>query len=62
MNFQLDLILGKVKERNIRELSEANLTFATISAYSILLSLTILFMSFFIAALNDAFQVDFMTL
>lgn len=52
--FQLELVLGKVKKRPIVELSNANRTFGKIFASMILLSLTILFMNFFIAAINDA--------
>ena len=53
--FQLELILGKVKKRPIEELSDTNRTFGRMYAASILLSLTVLFMNFFISALNDAY-------
>ena len=52
--FQLELCLGRVKARPIKELSDANTTFGRIFASTLLLSLTILFMNFFIAAINDA--------
>ena len=52
--FQLGLVLGKVKKRPIEELSDASRTFGRIFASLMLLSLTILFMNFFIAAINDA--------
>ena len=52
--FQLELVLGKVKKRPIEELSDASRTFGRIFASLMLLSLTILFMNFFIAAINDA--------
>ena len=52
--FQLELCLGRVKARPIKELSDANATFGRIFASTLLLSLTILFMNFFIAAINDA--------
>ena len=51
--FQLELILGKVKKRPIEELSDTNGTFGRMFAASILLSLTVLFMNFFISALYD---------
>ena len=52
--FQLVLVLGKVKKRPIEELSEENRVFGRLFASLILVSLTILFMNFFIAAINDA--------
>ena len=52
--FQLELILGRVKARPINELSDANDTFGRIFAALLLISLTIMFMNFFIAAVNDA--------
>ena len=52
--FQLELILGRVKARPINELSDANDTFGRIFAALLLLSLTIMFMNFFIAAINDS--------
>ncbi|KAL9965156.1 hypothetical protein ACROYT_G028918 [Oculina patagonica] len=52
--FQLELILGRVKARPINELVDANPTFGRIFAAILLLSLTIMFMNFFIAAINDA--------
>jgi len=52
--FQLVLVLGKVKKRPIEELSEGNRLFGRLFASLILVSLTILFMNFFIAAINDA--------
>ena len=52
--FQLELILGRVKARPINELSDANDTFGRIFAALLLMSLTIMFMKFFIAAVNDA--------
>ena len=51
--FQLELILGRVKARPINELSDANDTFGRIFAALLLISLTIMFMNFFIATLND---------
>ena len=51
--FQLELILGRVKARPINELSDANDTFGRIFAALLLMSLTIMFMNIFIAALND---------
>lgn len=52
--FQLELILGRVKARPINQLSDANDTFGRIFAALLLISLTIMFMNFFIAAINDA--------
>jgi len=52
--FQLELILGRVKARPINELSDANVTFGRIFAALLLISLTIIFMNFFIAAINNA--------
>lgn len=52
--FQLELILGRVKARPINELSAANDTFGKIFAALLLTSLTIMFMNFFIASINDA--------
>ena len=52
--FQLELILGRVKARPINELSDANDTFGRVFAALLLTSLTIMFMNFFIAAINDA--------
>ncbi|KAL9965160.1 hypothetical protein ACROYT_G028923 [Oculina patagonica] len=50
----LELILGRVKARPINELVDANHTFGRIFAAFLLISLTIMFMNFFIAAINDA--------
>ena len=52
--FQLELTLGRVKARPINELTDANDTFGRIFTCFLLLSLTIIFMNFFIAAINDA--------
>ena len=52
--FQLELILGRVKARPINELSAASDTFGRIFAALLLISLTIMFINFFIAAINDA--------
>ena len=52
--FQLELILGRVKARPINELSDANATFGRVFAALLLISLTIMFMNFLIAAINDA--------
>lgn len=52
--FQFQLVLGRVKARSIQELSDANRYFGRIFAASLLLSLTIVFMNFFISAINEA--------
>ena len=52
--FQLELILGRVKARPINKLSDANDAFARIFASLLLISLTIMFMNIFIAAINNA--------
>ena len=52
--FQLELCLGRVKARPINELSDANSTFGRVFSSFLLLTLTIVFMNFFIAAINDA--------
>ena len=46
--FQLEIILGRVKARPINELSDANDTFGRIFAALLLISLTIMFMNFFL--------------
>ena len=52
--FQLELVLRKIRRGPIDELSHANRQFGRIFAILILVSLTIIFMNFFIAAINDA--------
>ena len=52
--FQLELILGKVKARPMNELATANESFGRVFAGALLMSLTIVFMNFFIAVINDA--------
>ena len=52
--FQLEMVLGKVKSRPINELATANETFGRVFAGALLVSLTIVFMNFFIAVINDS--------
>ena len=52
--FQLKLTLGKVKEMPINELVTANETFGRVFAGAFLVSLTIVFVNFFIAVINDS--------
>lgn len=52
--FQLELTLGRVKARPIKELADANETFGRIFSFFLLFSLTIVAMNFFIATMNDA--------
>ena len=52
--FQFELVLGKVKSRDIQDLSEVNRTFGRPFTVCLLFGVTIMFMNFFIAALNDA--------
>ena len=54
--YQLELVLGKVKKRPIEELANANRTFGKVFSGLLLLNLTILFMNFFISAINESLE------
>ena len=52
--FQLEIVLGKVKDRPINELIEANLILGRTFVTLLLMGITVTMMNFFISALNDA--------
>ena len=53
-SFQLEIVLGKVKARPIKELFEANPVIGHAFVTLLLLGFTIILMNFFISTLNDA--------
>ena len=53
-SFQLEIVLGKVKARPIKELIEANPAIGHAFVTLLLLGFTIILMNFFISTLNDA--------
>ena len=53
-SFQLEIVLGKVKARPIKELVEANPVIGHAFVTLLLLGFTIILMNFFISTLNDA--------
>ena len=54
--FQLELILGKVKARPINELTASHDYAGRLFSSAFLLSLTIVFMNFFVAVINDSLE------
>ena len=52
--FQLEIVLGKVKDRPINELIEANLILGRTFVTLLLMGITVTMVNFFISALNDA--------
>ena len=52
--FQLEITLGKVKARPIKELAEGIPIFGHLFAVSLLFSITIVLMNFFVSTLNDS--------
>ena len=52
--FQLEITLGKVKARPIKELVNANPIFGHLFVVALLFGITIIMMNFFISTLNDA--------
>lgn len=52
--FQLEITLGKVKARPIKELAEGIPIFRHLFAVSLLFSITIVLMNFFVSTLNDS--------
>ena len=53
-SFQFEIVLGKVKERPIKELTDVNVAVGHIFVTALLVSITIMLMNFFISTLNDA--------
>lgn len=53
-SFQLEIILGKVKARPVKELVEAVPVFGHVFVSLLLFGITIIMMNFFISSLNDA--------
>ena len=53
-SFQLEIVLGKVKARPIKELTEANSIIGHPFVSLLLMGITIIMMNFFISTLNDA--------
>ena len=53
-SFQLEIVLGKVKARPIKELIEANSIIGHVFVTLLLVGITIIMMNFFISTLNDA--------
>ena len=53
-SFQLEITLGKVKARPIKELVNANPIFGHLFVVALLFGITIIMMNFFISTLNDA--------
>ena len=53
-SFQLEIVLGKVKSRPIKEVTEANSIIGHPFVSLLLMGITIIMMNFFISTLNDA--------